>query len=128
MNGRSGIVFVLAILLGIGGVVYTAEPQTRLPFRSFRIRYVTDRNQVNHIVDQFRYQLSRFDSNAGIIACRNVAELTEEGSANTSFGAVCTIQNGINKATVLMCDDNLHRKFTFGETGSMTRENVVSFT
>jgi len=128
MSSLSGFVFVLAVLLvSCVAVVFAGEAETTLSQHSFGIRYVTDRKQINYIVDQFRGQLGRLGSNAGVIACNNVTELTEEGIKDFSFGAVCTVQNGNNRLTVLMCDDSLAGKFTWGESGSLTREDVVRF-
>ena len=128
MSSRSGFVFVLAVLL-VSCVVFVSagEAETTLSQHSFRIRYVTDRKQINYVVDQFRGQLRRLGSNAGVIACKEVTELTEGGIKDFSFGAVCTVQNGNNRLTVLMCDDSLAGKFTWGESGSLTREDVVRF-
>jgi hypothetical protein len=128
MSSLSGFVFVLAVLLvSCVAVVFAGEAETTLSQHSFGIRYVTDRKQINYIVDQFRGQLGRLGSNAGVIACNNVTELTEEGIKDFSFGAVCTVQNGNNRLTVLMCDDSLAGKFTWGESGSLTREDVIRF-
>ena len=128
MSSLSGFVFVLAVLLVFCvAVVFAGEAETTLSQHSFGIRYVTDRKQINYIVDQFRGQLGRLGSNAGVIACNNVTELTEEGIKDFSFGAVCTVQNGNNRLTVLMCDDSLAGKFTWGESGSLTREDVIRF-
>ncbi len=128
MSSRSGFVLVLAVLLvSCVAVVSAGEAGTTLSQHSFGIRYVTDRKQINYVVDQFRGQLGRLDSNAGVIACNNVTELTEEGIKDFSFGAVCAVQNGNNRLTVLMCDDSLTGKFTWGESGSLTREDVLRF-
>jgi len=128
MSGRSVFVFVLAVLLvSCVAVASAGEAETTLSQHSFGIRYVTDRKQINYVVDRFRGQLRRLDSNAGVIACNNVTELTEEGLKDFSFGAVCTVQNGNNRLTVLMCDDSLAEKFTWGESGSLTREDVLRF-
>jgi hypothetical protein len=128
MSSRSGFVFVLAVLLVFCVVVVSAgETETTLSQHSFGIRYVTDRKQINYVVDQFKGQLRRLDSNASVIACNNVTELTEEGTKDFSFGAVCTVQNGNNMLTVLMCDDSLAGKFAWGESGSLTREDVLRF-
>ena len=128
MGSRSDFVFVLAILLVFCvGVVSARESVTTFSDHSFGIRYVTDRKQINYVVDQFRGQLRRLGSNASVIACNHVTELTEEGIKDFSFGAVCTVQNGDNRLTVLMCDDSLAGKFTWGESGSLTREDVVGF-
>ena len=128
MSSLSGFVFVLAVLLvSCVAVVFAGEAETTLSQHSFGIRYVTDRKQINYVVDQFRGQLRRLGSNAGVIACNNVTELTEGGIKDFSFGAVCTVQNGNNRLTVLMCDDSLAGKFTWGESGSLTREDVVRF-
>ena len=128
MSGRSVFVFVLAVLLvSCVAVASAGEAETTLSQHFFGIRYVTDRKQINYVVDRFRGQLRRLDSNAGVIACNNVTELTEEGLKDFSFGAVCTVQNGNNRLTVLMCDDSLAEKFTWGESGSLTREDVLRF-
>ena|SRR5208283_2077569 len=128
MSSRSGFVFVLAVLLvSCVAFVSAGEAETTLSQHSFGIRYVTDRKQINYVVDQFRGQLRRLGSNASVIACNHVTELTEEGIKDFSFGAVCTVQNGDNRLTVLMCDDSLAGKFTWGESGSLTREDVVGF-
>jgi hypothetical protein len=128
MSGRSVFVFVLAVLLvSCVAVASAGEAETTLSQHSFGIRYVTDRKQINYVVDRFRGQLRRLDSNAGVIACNNVTELTEEGLKDFSFGAVCTVQNGNNRLTVLMCDDSLAEKFTWGESASLTREDVLRF-
>ena len=127
MSSRCG--FVLAVLLVfLAGVVSTGEPEPIPNLRSFRITYVTNRSQVNYIVEQFRSELRRLDLNAGVIACHDVIQLIEEGVKNFSFGAVCTIQKGNDKSAVLMCDVSQHTKFTFGGPGSLTRDGVVSFT
>src|SRR5208337_5301243 len=106
MSSRSDFVFVLAVLLiSCVAVVSAGEAETTLSQHSFRIRYVTNRQQINYIVDQFRGQLGHLGSNARVIACNNVTELTEEGIKDISFGAVCTVQNENNRLTVLMCDD-----------------------
>ena len=128
MSSRSGFVFVLAVLLvSCVAFVSAGEAETTLSQHSFGIRYVTDRKQINYVVDQFRGQLRRLGSNASVIACNHVTELTEEGIKDFSFGAVCTVQNGDNRLTVLMCDDSLAGKFTWGESGSLTREDVLRF-
>lgn len=128
MRSRSGSVFVLAVLLiSCVAVVSAGEAQTTLSQHSFGIRYVNDLKQINHVVNQFRGQLRRLDSNASVIACSNVTELTEEGIKGFSFGAVCTVQNGNNRLNVLMCDNSLVGKFTWGESGSLTREDVIRF-
>jgi hypothetical protein len=128
MSSRSVFIFVLAVLLvSRVAVVSAGEAETTLSQHSFAIRYITDRKQINYVVDQFRGQLQRLGSNASIIACNHVTQLTEEGVKDFSFGAVCTVQNGNNRLTVLMCDDSLAGKFTWGESGSLTREDVVGF-
>ncbi len=128
MGSRSGFVFVLTVLLvSFVAAVSDGEAQTTFSQHSFGIRYVTDRKQITYIVDQFRGQLRRLDSNAGVIACNNVTELTEEGIKGFSFGAACTVQNRDNRLTVIMCDDSLAGKFTWGESDSLTREDVVRF-
>jgi|GEM_PF-2097545 hypothetical protein len=128
MSGRSGFVFLLvALLASCVSVVSAGEAEMTLSQHSFGIRYVTDRKQINYVVDQFRGQLERLGSNAGVIACDNVTELTETGIKDSSFGAVCTVQNGDNRLNVLMCDDSLAGKFTWGESGSLTREDVLRF-
>jgi hypothetical protein len=128
MSSRSGFVFVLAaLLISCVVVVAAGEAETTLSQHSFGIRYVTDRKQINYVVDQFRGQLQRLGSNASVIACNNVTELTEAGVKDFSFGAVCTVQDGNNRLTVLMCDDSLAGKFTWGESGSLLREDVVGF-
>jgi hypothetical protein len=128
MSSRPCFIFVLAVLLVFcGGVVCAGESETTLSPRSVRIMYVTDRQQINYVVDQFRGQLRRSGSNANVIACNHVTELTEEGVKDFSFGGVCTVQNGNNRSTVLMCDDSSAGKFTWRESGSLTREDVVRF-
>ena len=128
MSSRSGFVLVLAVLLvSCMAVVSAVEAETILSQHSVGIRYVINRQQINSIVDQFRGQLQRSGSNASVISCNNVAELNEEGVKDFSFGAVCTVQNGNNRLTVLMCDDSLAGKFTWGESGSQTRQDVVRF-
>ena len=128
MSSRSGFVFVLSVLLVFcGSVVSAGESETTLRSRSFVIRYVTDRKQINYVVDQFGSQLRRLGSHASIIACNHVTELAEVGIKNFSFGAICTAQNGNNRLTVLMCDDSLAGKFTWAESGSLSPEGVVQF-
>jgi hypothetical protein len=128
MSSRSGFVLVLAVLLvSCVAVVSAGEAQTTLSQHSVGIRYVINRQQINSIVDQFRGQLRSSGSNASVIACNNVAELTVEGVKDFSFGAVCTVENGNNRLTLLMCDDSSAGKFTWGEAGSLTREDVVRF-
>jgi hypothetical protein len=128
MSNRCSFVFVLAVLLvSCVAVVSAGEAETTLSQHSFEIRYVTDRKQINYVVDQFRGQLRRLDSNASVIACNHVTEVTEEGIKDFSFGAVCTVQNGNNRLTLLMCDDSLAGKFTWGESGSLAQEDVLRF-
>ena len=128
MSGRSGLGFVLAVLLVFCVVVVSAgKAETTLSQHSFGITYVTNQQQINYIVDQFRGQLRHLDSNAKVIACNNVTELTEGGIKDFSFGAVCTVENGNSRLTVLMCDDSLAGKFSWGESGSLMREDVVRF-
>ncbi len=128
MSSRSGFVFLLAVLLAsCAAVVSAGEAEMTLSQHSFGIRYVTDRKQINYVVDQFRGQLGRLGSNAGVIACNNVTELTETGIKDSSFGAVCTVQNGDNRLTVLVCGDSLAGKFTWEESGSLTRGDVLRF-
>jgi len=126
MSVRSG--FVLAVLLVFcGSVVSAGESETTLKSRSFIIRYVNDRKQINYVVDQFGSQLRRSGSNARIIACSQVTELAEAGIKGVSFGAVCTVQNGNNILTVLMCDDSQAGKFTWGESGRVSQQGVIQF-
>jgi predicted transcriptional regulator len=128
MSRRSGFVFVLAVMLfSCVAVVSTGEAQTALSQHSYRIWYVTDVKQIDYVVDQFRGEIRRSGSNANVVECNNVAKLTEEGIKDFSFGAVCTVQNGNNRSTVLMCDDSLAGKFTWAESGSLTRDDVVHF-
>ncbi len=129
MSSRCGFVFVLAVLL-VSCLAFVSAGEAETPFsdHSFAIRYVTDQKQINYVVDQFRGQLRRFGSNASVIACSNVTQLTEQGIAKDfSFGAVCNVQNGNDRLTVLMCDDSLAAKFNWGESGSLTRDDVVRF-
>lgn len=128
MRGRSGLVLILAILLVFCERAGLAdEPVTILMPHSVQIKYVTDRRQINHVVAQFKDQLLRSGSNASIVGCGNVTALIEQGVTDISFGAVCTVQDGNNRFTVLMCDDTQVRKFTYGGSGSQTREDVVRF-
>ena len=128
MSNRSGFVFVLAVLLAFcGGVVCADESETTLSPHSVTIRYVMNRKQINYVLEQFRGQLRRLGSDVSVVSCDHVIELTEEGVKDFSFGAVCTVQNDNNRLNVLMCDNSLAGKFTWGRSRSLTREDVVRF-
>ena len=128
MSSRSGFVFVLALVLVFcRGVVSADEPVPTLNQHSVRIQYVIDQKQIKYVVDRFRSQLQRLGSNAGVIGCNHVTVLSEAGAKDFSFGAVCTVQDGNNRFTLLMCDDSLAGKFTWGESAGLTSEDVIHF-
>jgi hypothetical protein len=128
LDRRFVFISLLAILPAFcGGMVSAQESGVTLNPHSIRIRYLTDKKQVNYVVDQFRNQLRRTGSSAGIIACIHVTEVAEEGIKNSSFGAVCTVQNGNDRLTVLMCGDSLGGKFSWEESGDLSAENVARF-
>jgi len=125
---RCGFIFVLAILLLFClGVGFAARSETILSPRTVKIKYVTDRKEINYVVDQFRSRLRLLNPNVGIIACDHMTEVIEEGIKDISFGAVCTVQNGNDRLTVLMCGDSLGASFTWEPSGSLKRESVINF-
>ena len=122
------LVLVFAVLMAFfAGVAFAVESDLNPRIRSFGIRYVTDRQQMSTIVDQFRDKLRNLDSNAGLIGCRDEVELTESGVKNVSFGAVCTIQKGNDKFTLLTCADSSAGELKFGESGDLSRQGIVAF-
>ena len=89
---------------------------------------VTDRTHISYIVSHFQHQLSRLHFDSSIIACDHVVELREASvGRDYSYGANCTVGNGSQQLSVLMCNDNLVGKFTLGESGSRTREGIGRF-
>jgi len=125
---RSGFLFVLAILPVLcSDFGFAEESATILTPRSIKVRYVNDRKQINYVVDRFTAELRRSGSNANLISCGLVTELIEEGVNDISFGAVCAVQDGDNKLSVLMCGDSLAGKFAIDRSGSLTHESVVGF-
>lgn len=131
MSIRSGTYFVSAfaviMVLALGAVSFGQSERYPRVY-SYRVTYVTDRNQINYMVEQFRERIRGLDGNVDVVACGNAVVLTEEGFKDSSMGAVCTLKSGDNKANVLICDGgSTAGKFNFEESESLTRDDVVKF-
>jgi hypothetical protein len=123
---RRHYVFVLMAFMMVCSA--RASAQSALP-DAVRLAEVTDQSGIERITTEFRRDLKSVGSKATITRCTHVVDFVQDmpSGHDSSFGAICAVNDGGMEKHWLMCDDWMIGKFTATDGFIPTTEGVGEF-
>lgn len=116
-------ILTLVIFIPTRTIAQTAPPKT------VRITEVTDQAYIGRIITSLQGDLRSVGSKVTITRCTHVIDFVEDMpfGHDSSFGAICLVNDGGTEKQWLMCDDWMVGKFTATDQFTPTTEEIGEF-